>query len=54
MTVNKEPTAKANIKPAQPSRIWLIPLLAVLIGGWMVYQDWKNQWPLITIEFATA
>jgi paraquat-inducible protein B len=54
MTVNKEPAAKANIKPAQPSRIWLIPLLAVLIGGWMVYQDWKNQGPLITVEFAKA
>ena len=54
MTVNNKPAAKANIKVAKPSRIWLIPFLAVLIGGWMVYQDWKNQGTLITVEFKTA
>ena len=45
---------KAKIEQAKPSRIWLIPFLAVLIGGWMVYHDWKNQGPLITVEFKTA
>ena len=54
MTVKNEPAAKAKIEQAKPSRIWLIPFLAVLIGGWMVYHDWKNQGPLITVEFKTA
>ena len=54
MTVNNKPATKANINLAKPSRIWLIPFLAVLIGGWMVYQDWKNQGTLITVEFKTA
>jgi len=36
------------------SIIWLIPIVAVLIGGWMVYQHWQSQGPLITITFQTA
>lgn len=36
------------------SRIWLIPILVVIVGGWMVYTQWKNQGPLITIELKTA
>lgn len=51
---NKQTPMKAKIKPAKPSGIWLIPLLAVLIGAWMVYYNWTNQGPLITIEFKTA
>lgn len=36
------------------SKIWLIPLVALSIGLWMVYYQWANQGPLITIEFASA
>ncbi|WJG08063.1 intermembrane transport protein PqiB [Aliiglaciecola sp. LCG003] len=36
------------------SKIWLIPLLALSIGVWMVYHQWANQGPLITIEFVSA
>ncbi|GAB5382257.1 MAG: intermembrane transport protein PqiB [Aliiglaciecola sp.] len=36
------------------SRIWLIPLVAMSIGLWMVYYQWANQGPLIQIEFASA
>ena len=36
------------------SRIWIIPILVVVVGGWMVYQQWKNQGPLITIELQSA
>lgn len=53
MTVNNEP-ATAKIKTATPSRIWLIPLIAIVIGSWMVYHDWKDKGPLITLEFKTA
>lgn len=36
------------------SKIWLIPLVALSIGLWMVYYQWANQGPLITIEFSSA
>ena len=36
------------------SRIWIIPILVIVVGGWMVYQQWKNQGPLITIELQSA
>lgn len=36
------------------SSIWLIPLIALAIGSWMVIDQWLKQGPLITIEFATA
>ena len=36
------------------SSIWLIPLVALAIGSWMVIDQWLKQGPLITLEFATA
>lgn len=46
---------KAEVKPTSSiSRIWLIPILVLVIGGWMVYYQWKNQGPLITIELHSA
>ncbi|MFT5837576.1 MAG: paraquat-inducible protein B [Flavobacteriales bacterium] len=36
------------------SKIWLVPIVAFFIGTWMVYYQWSNQGPLITIEFTTA
>ena len=55
MTENNQSVTKARITPAKAvSMIWLIPIIAVLIGSWMVYQNWRNQGPLIKIEFKTA
>ncbi|MGB0496473.1 MAG: intermembrane transport protein PqiB, partial [Kangiellaceae bacterium] len=36
------------------SKIWLVPLIAILIGGWMVYYQWSSQGPLINIAFKSA
>lgn len=48
-------TEEATVKPIKPvSKIWLIPLMALLIGAWMVYYQWNNQGPLVTIEFESA
>ncbi|WP_051275224.1 intermembrane transport protein PqiB [Aestuariibacter salexigens] len=45
----------ADIQPVRSiSRVWLIPLVALLIGLWIVYYQWSNQGPLITIEFSSA
>ncbi|QJR79810.1 intermembrane transport protein PqiB [Alteromonas pelagimontana] len=46
---------QAQVKPTtRISKVWIIPILAVLVGGWMVYYQWKNQGPLITIELKSA
>ncbi|WP_299073586.1 intermembrane transport protein PqiB [uncultured Paraglaciecola sp.] len=46
---------EALIKPVRTiSKIWLVPIVALFIGIWMVYYQWSNQGPLITIEFTTA
>jgi paraquat-inducible protein B len=48
-------TEEALIKPVRTiSKIWLVPIVAFFIGVWMVYYQWSNQGPLITIEFKTA
>ena len=36
------------------SAIWIIPLAAVLIGGWLVWHTLSKQGPTITISFASA
>lgn len=54
---HQQPTLpeEASVKPVRTvSKIWLVPIVALLIGAWMVYYQWSNQGPLITIEFKTA
>ena len=47
--------ADADIQPMKSiSSIWFVPVIAVLIGMWMVYYQWSSQGPLITIAFSTA
>jgi len=36
------------------SGLWLIPIVTLLVGLWMVYDHWASQGPLITISFASA
>jgi len=36
------------------SIIWFVPFIAVLIGAWMIYYQWHNEGPLITIAFESA
>lgn len=48
-------TREANVKSTTHiSKVWIIPIVAILIGGWMVWYQWKNQGPLITIELKSA
>lgn len=37
-----------------PSIVWLIPLVAALIGGWLAYQAIQAKGEIITITFKTA
>ena len=36
------------------SVVWLLPLVAVLIGAWLVYKTFSETGPTITIQFDTA
>lgn len=56
MSENENNTATlAKITPEKRvSGLWLIPVLTVAVGAWMIYDNWASQGPLITIEFETA
>ncbi|WP_415896945.1 intermembrane transport protein PqiB [Neptuniibacter sp. QD57_21] len=52
-------TSKTNPTPVisakrSISSIWILPLIALLLGGWMIYQDWANRGQLVSITFITA
>jgi paraquat-inducible protein B len=36
------------------SPIWLVPIVAALLGAWMVVISWRSQGPTVTIQFKTA
>lgn len=48
-----EAAAKVT-KRRRVSKIWLIPIVALVIGAWMVVHTWRNQGPQITITFASG
>jgi paraquat-inducible protein B len=49
------PTAVARPKrKSSPQLIWLIPIVAVLIGGWLAVKTILEKGPTITITFKTA
>ena len=53
--MNDSKTPDAKIKPVKTiSTIWFVPLIAVFIGGWMLYYQSINKGTEITIHFSTA
>jgi paraquat-inducible protein B len=36
------------------SLVWLLPVLALVVGGWLAFKTWSEQGPTITIGFKTA
>ncbi|NMH59379.1 intermembrane transport protein PqiB [Alteromonas ponticola] len=46
---------EAHIKPTSKlSKIWIIPFLVIIVGGWLIWYQWNNQGPMITIEMKSA
>ncbi len=46
---------ESDIQPRSKfSIVWLVPLVAVLIGAWVGYKAWSKTGPTITITFKTA
>jgi len=50
-----EPLPEAEVVlPGRLSTIWLIPLLALAIGGWLAWQSYSERGPEIQISFKSA
>lgn len=41
-------------KRARISPFWLLPLVAIFIAGWLLYQHWEEQGTEVNIEFSSA
>ena len=48
------PEAVISTRRHQISIVWFVPLVALLIGGWLVYKTISEKGPTITISFKTA
>jgi paraquat-inducible protein B len=42
------------VKRDRLSLVWLLPVLALIVGGWLAYKTWAEQGPTVTISFKTA
>ena len=52
---NKKMPAQVNIRKSSSfSMVWFIPILALVLGAWLVYKNEHEKGPLITITFDTA
>ncbi len=54
---NPSSTPEAIVKEKKSfsfSLVWLVPIVAALIGGWLVYKAFSEKGPTITITFQTA
>ena len=57
-----EPASDAAVADAEArvvrrervSLVWLLPVLALLVGGWLAYKTWSEQGPTVEITFKTA
>lgn len=44
------PTPRVSRRPTLPL-VWIVPLVALAVGGWMVFREFRHRGPEITIEF---
>ena len=49
------PLAEVNVREQRwPSPVWLIPLTALLVGFWLLFQIWYAKGPEIVVQFTSA
>ncbi|MES2474963.1 MAG: MlaD family protein [Verrucomicrobiota bacterium] len=49
------PAATPELRAAQRWNIvWVVPILALLIGGWMIWKNFTSQGPVARVRFETA
>jgi len=51
--VEQAPEAQISTKRSL-SIIWVVPIIALLIGGWLAFKAWSEKGPEITISFDVA
>ena len=55
MTDNNAPISKPRVKPASNwSAIWVLPIIALLIGGWLGWKAYSEAGVMIDIEFSSG
>jgi len=47
-------TANVKHKSKRFSGIWIIPIVAAVIGGWMVFQNLLEEKPVVEVTFKNA
>lgn len=53
--LERAPLPEATVEERRGlSIVWVIPLVAALIAGWLAWQAWSSQGPVVTIAFETA
>ncbi len=52
-TINNLPESNIQAR-SKVSIVWLVPIVAILIGAWIGYKSWSEMGPEITIYFDTA
>jgi paraquat-inducible protein B len=52
--VHELPEAVVSTRRHQISIVWFVPLVALLIGGWLIYKTVSEKGPTISISFQTA
>nr|WP_297457388.1 intermembrane transport protein PqiB [uncultured Halomonas sp.] len=51
--MSDEPRAQRRVQ-SRLSPVWIVPLVAILIGLWLVYDNYAQRGPLITLEMPSA
>lgn len=58
MTESESPAELASPAQTRTSRslslVWIVPLVALVVGGWLVFKAMSEKGPVITITFSTA
>jgi paraquat-inducible protein B len=52
--VHELPEAVVSRRKHQISIVWIVPLVALVIGGWLIYKAISEKGPTITISFKSA
>ena len=52
--IHELPEAVVSKRKYQISIVWFVPLIALLIGGWLVYKALSEKGPTVTISFKSA
>ncbi len=47
------PSPKITRRRSFPA-VWLVPIVALLVGGWLVFREVRNHGPEITLHFASG